>query len=134
MPRPPRPNPGDRGFTLAALLAATAKCGIELGPAERSKSLLRRSLSFRSTCMRGLSAIVAFSAAILLIGCEGPQGPTGPAGPQGAPGPQGPTGAQGPAGPPGPAGPRRTARTGRPTRRQRRSGPTSSSGDAWPEG
>ena len=34
--------------------------------------------------MRGLSAIVAFSAAVLLIGCEGPQGPTGPAGPQGA--------------------------------------------------
>jgi hypothetical protein len=39
--------------------------------------------------MRGLSIIVALSAASLLIGCKGPQGPTGPAGPQGAAGPQG---------------------------------------------
>jgi hypothetical protein len=54
--------------------------------------------------MRGLSVIVALSAAFLLAGCEGPQGPTGPAGPQGAAGPQGPTGAQGPAGPQGAAG------------------------------
>jgi len=78
--------------------------------------------------MRGLSAIVAFSAAVLLIGCEGPQGPTGPAGPQGAAGPQGPTGAQGPAGPPGPAGPQGSAG------QQGPAGPQGARGEAGPPG
>src|SRR4029453_14963962 len=62
----------------------------------------------------GLSVIFALSAAILLIGCEGPLGPAGPAGPQGSAGPKGGGGREGPAGPqgrggeggePGPAGP-----------------------------
>src|SRR5215831_18997973 len=60
---------------------------------------------FRSTRMRGLSVIVALSAASLLIGCEGPQGPAGPQGSAGQQGPAGPQGMRGERGEPGPAGP-----------------------------
>ena len=68
--------------------------------------------------MRGLSALFALSAAVLLTGCfEGPQGSAGPqgtagavgaAGPRGEAGQQGaagPQGARGEAGAPGPVGP-----------------------------
>jgi Collagen triple helix repeat (20 copies) len=84
--------------------------------------------------MRGLSVIVALSAATLLIGCEGPQGPAGPAGPQGAAGPQGPTGAQGPPGPPGPAGPQGTAGQQGPAGPQGMRGERGEPGPAGPSG
>ena len=89
---------------------------------------------FRSTRMRGLSVIVALSAASLLIGCEGPQGPAGPAGPQGAAGPQGPTGGQGPAGPPGPAGPQGSAGQQGPAGPQGMRGERGEPGPAGPAG
>jgi hypothetical protein len=84
--------------------------------------------------MRGLSVIVALSAAFLLTGCERPQGPTGPAGPQGAAGPQGPTGQQGPPGPPGPAGPQGSAGQQGPAGPQGMRGERGEPGPAGPPG
>jgi hypothetical protein len=85
--------------------------------------------------MRGLSIIVALSAAVLLTGCsEGAQGPAGPAGPQGTAGPQGPTGAQGPPGPPGPAGPQGSAGQQGPAGPQGVGGERGAAGPAGPPG